>query len=69
MIVPVKALHEVTHEAIRVLSREIGMADTIRFLNQFSPGQGNYTEEREALFGSLTLDDILPHLRTGRPGV
>lgn len=67
MNVPVKALNEVTHDAITVLAREIGMADTIRFLNQFAPGQGNYTEERDALFGSLTLNDILPHLRTDQP--
>lgn len=28
---------------------EIGVANTVRFINQFSTGYGNYTEERENL--------------------
>lgn len=58
-----KPLHQITQEAIAILSREIGIANTIRFLNQFSPGYGNYTEEREALFRDLTLDEILQQMR------
>jgi hypothetical protein len=67
MIVPAKPLAEVTERAIRILSREMGVADTMRFLNQFSTGSGNYTEEREALFKDLTLDDILSEIRRGSP--
>ena len=59
MTIAVKPLAEVTQQAIRVLSREMGVADTMRFLSQFATGAGNYTEEREALFGSLTLEEIL----------
>ena len=58
-----KPLHQITQEAIAILSREIGIANTIRFLNQFSPGYGNYTEEREALFKDLTLDEVLQRMR------
>ena len=65
-----KPLHQLTQEAgsfaVRsnaILSREIGIANTIRFLNQFSPGYGNYTEEREALFKDLTLDEVLQRMR------
>ena len=58
-----KPLHQITQEAIVILSREIGIANTIRFLNQFSPGYGNYTEEREALFKDLTLDEVLQRMR------
>ena len=35
MIVSTKPLAEVTHEAIGILLREIGIVDTVRFLNQF----------------------------------
>ncbi len=59
MIVSTKPLAEVTHEAIGILLREIGVVDTVRFLNQFTGGLGNYTEEREQLFGELTLDEIV----------
>ena len=63
MIVPVTPLAEVTHRAIHVLTREIGVADTLRFLRQFAIGTGNYTEEREALLGDPSLDELLGEIR------
>ncbi|MDJ0658791.1 MAG: hypothetical protein QNJ42_04805 [Crocosphaera sp.] len=54
-----KSLQEITEQAIKILSKEMGIADTIRFLNQFSSGYGNYTQERDTIFQDLTLDDIL----------
>jgi len=59
MSVQAKPLSEITREAIDLLSKEMGIVDTVRFLNQFTTGYGNYTEERESLFKDLTLDDIL----------
>jgi hypothetical protein len=66
MAVALKPLREVTQEALHVLFREIGVANTIRFLNQFSLGQGNYTEEREALFADLSLDELVKAIRDRR---
>lgn len=66
MIVPTRPLEEVTQHAIQVLSREIGLADTVRFLNQFVQGSGDYTKDRETLFQDLTLGDILAEIRRGR---
>jgi hypothetical protein len=63
MSVPATPLEEVTERAIRILSREMGVADTMRFLKQFVAGAGNYTEEREELFADLTLDDILAEVK------
>ncbi|HXH14055.1 MAG TPA: hypothetical protein VNP04_30355 [Alphaproteobacteria bacterium] len=37
--------------------------DTVRFLNQFTTGYGDYTQEREALFQDLTLDEILSAMK------
>ncbi|HKP77350.1 MAG TPA: hypothetical protein VJT67_17605 [Longimicrobiaceae bacterium] len=65
MSVSVRPLAEVTQEAIRILSREMGVADTMRFLGQFAAGAGNYTEERDALFGNLTLEEILAQVTNG----
>ncbi len=59
MIATTKPLSEVTQEAIAVLLREIGIINTVRFLNQFTGGFGNYTEEREQLFAELSMDEIL----------
>lgn len=63
MSVQAKSLNQITQQAIEVLSKEIGIADTVRFLNQFSVGYGNYTEEREELLKDLTLDEIVKRMR------
>lgn len=70
MSTTLRPLHQITEQAIAVLAREIGIVDTIRFVNQFSSGYGDYTAERGALFGDLTLDEIfadLPRARSGGP--
>ena len=63
-----KPLSEVNHQAIRLLSEQIGVVDTCRFVNQFTTGHGNYTEERDALFGHLALDNIVSAIESKRPG-
>lgn len=63
MSIQVKSLNQITQQAIEILSKEIGVANTVRFINQFSMGYGNYTEEREDSFKDLTLDDILRRCR------
>jgi hypothetical protein len=55
-----KSLSEITEQAIELLTKELGLVATLRFLNQFTTGCGNYTEEREALFKDLTVEDALP---------
>ncbi|MFB2879685.1 hypothetical protein [Floridanema aerugineum] len=57
-----KSLSEITQQAIELLSKEIGIVNTVRFLNQFSTGYGNYTDEREQMFKDLTLEDILKQM-------
>lgn len=66
MSVPALPLEEVTQRAIHILSREMGVADTMRFLKQFVRSAGNYTEEREELFADLTLDEILAEVEKSR---
>jgi hypothetical protein len=63
MIAPAKPLTDITQRALHVLSREIGVAGTMRFLSQFTPGTGNYADEREARFRDLTLEDLLTEVR------
>jgi hypothetical protein len=66
MTTKLKPLSEVSHQAIRLLSEKIGVVDTFRFVNQFTTGHGNYTDERDALFGHLTLDDIVAAIEKKR---
>jgi hypothetical protein len=58
MAEPARPLTAITHDAISTLFREIGIADTVRFLHQFTLGSGDYTRERQELFGDLTLEEI-----------
>ena len=66
MTVQEKALSEITKEALEVLSNEIGIANTIRFINQFTTGIGNYTEERALLFEDMSLGQILTEIKKMR---
>jgi hypothetical protein len=59
-----KPLAEVTNRAIEVLYRELGAADALRFINQFSNGHGDYTAERDSLIGPMTLDEILFQIKS-----
>jgi hypothetical protein len=60
-------LTELTRSAIRLLCQEFGIVNTARFLNQFTLGYGDYTEDREQLFGQLTVDDIVAEIKRKLP--
>ena len=61
-----KPLTEITSEAIKIVVEHIGVANTLRFLNQFSNGAGDYTKEREKLFGDATLDGLVRRIKEVR---
>jgi hypothetical protein len=63
MMVPTQPLSEVTQQALTVLIKEIGVVNTVRFVNQFTTGYGDYTAERDALFADLTLDGLLAAIK------
>lgn len=62
MIAETKPLTEITQDALRLLYRELGLVNTIRFLNQFTTGFGNYTEERSVLLENQTVKEVLADL-------
>ena len=66
MAVQTKPLAEITQEAITLLYRQLGVVNTIRFINQFTLGYGDYTAEREELFGDKTLDEIVAEIKQAR---
>jgi hypothetical protein len=59
-------ISEVTQRATSVLIKEIGVVDTIRFLNQFRAGVGNYTLERDHLFKGMSVKDIIREIKAQR---
>lgn len=58
-----RPLVDVTHDAIRLLSRELGVVETARFLGQFGAGRGNYTEERAVLFEGVSTEELVEEAR------
>ncbi|MBI1295768.1 hypothetical protein GC175_12515 [bacterium] len=59
MIAETQPLTEITQRALRLLYQELGLVDTVRFLNQFTAGLGDYTEERRAVIENQTLAEAL----------
>ena len=47
----------------RALLDALGVADTARFLQQYGPGFGDYTAERDTLIGDLSPDEVLSLVR------
>lgn len=66
MTVDQKPLAQITEEAIRLLIRELGVVSALRFLNQFSIGQGNYTEDRRIWADTLNIGEIVAHIENKR---
>jgi hypothetical protein len=63
MTAETRPLAEVTQEAIRVLLRELGVVNTLRFLKQYTTGYGDYTAERAHLFGEMTVAEIVAEIK------
>jgi len=66
MIRETRPLAEITTEALKILCREIGVVDTLRFVRQYTTGYGDYTAQREQLFAKTTLDRIVEEIKGTR---
>ena len=66
MTIATRPLTQITIEALRLLYAQLGLVDTMRFLNQFTTGFGNYTEERRAMVEAQTLEEVLAEVRAYR---
>lgn len=58
-----RPISEISHQATRILFDKMGVVDTIRFLNQFTLGRGDYTSDREQWLGNITLDEALAQIK------
>ena len=63
MTIPMKPLVEVTRQAIEILYRELGPVDAMRFIGQFTNGSGDYTADRDKLFGQAKLEDLIAGIK------
>lgn len=68
MSAEIQVISILNQRATDALVREIGIVDTIRFLNQFRTGAGDYTRERERLFHGMSVKDIVSDIKAQRKG-
>ena len=66
MNIEAKPLSEITRRATEILFQKMGVVDTLRFLNQFSTGRGDYTKERDEWLASLTLDEAVSQIKAAK---
>ena len=62
MITEIRPLIEINQQAIRLLYKELGVVDAVRFLKQFTQGFGDYTKEREIIFANKSVQDIVSEI-------
>ena len=63
MVAQTRPLAEITQEAVKLLFQNLGVVNTVRFINQFTTGYGNYTTERDEIFGDKTLDEMITEIK------
>lgn len=61
-----KTTAEITRDAIKLLCREMGPANTARFISQFTLGAGDYTQDRDLIVGNRSVNDIVAEIKLRR---
>ena len=59
----VRTQQEIVRQGYQALVNSLGVADAIRFIQHFTPGQGDYTKERHEWVDQTPLEDILKAMR------
>ena len=62
-------LHEIRREGVQALLDRLGPAGTVRFLQQYDMGRGDYTKERRQWLDGVTIDEVVEDIerRRGQP--
>lgn len=64
---PTMTLEQIRRAGIEVLARHLGPVGMVRFLQQFEPGEGNYTEDRHQWLGDPDLKMLGDAIRAQYP--
>lgn len=59
------SLYQIRMEGWKALTERLGPAGAMRFMMQYDPGHGDYSQERHEMFAALTLDDLLNTIEHG----
>jgi len=55
---------KVKRRGMEALTRELGAAGMVQFMQQFSSGHGDYTRDRRKTLDGLSVDDVWNELKT-----
>jgi hypothetical protein len=64
MSAAIEAEQELTGEALRILQQNLPPRKVARLLSIWQVGQGDYTQERQALFAGETVNSLLEQATT-----
>lgn len=59
----IRTQNEIIKQGYDALINSLGITDTIRFIQYFSPGKGDYTKERHQWLDEKSLDDVLSEIK------
>jgi hypothetical protein len=62
----IRTQQEIIRQGYKALVDSLGVADTIRFIQYFSPGKGDYTKERHQWLDKLSLEDFISEMKQRR---
>jgi hypothetical protein len=54
---------ELRHRGFQALTQALGWVNAVRFLRQYDPGSGNYTEERKTLLPDWDASTLIREAR------
>lgn len=61
------SLYQIRMKGWRALTEALGPAGAMRFMMQYDPGYGDYTQERQEIFADLTIDTLLEDIDRQAP--
>ena len=61
------SLYQIRMEGWKALTERLGPGGAMRFMMQYDPGQGDYSQERHQIFADLTLDELLESINPPDP--
>lgn len=59
-------LDEIRHDGLEALRARLGITGTIRFLQMFSNGKGDYTKLRRVWVDRTSMDDLMASIKKNR---
>ena len=62
MAVTVKDLEKIRQEGLKALKEKLGPVGMIKFIQMYSDGEGDYTEERKEKLANLNEGDLQKYL-------